>query len=323
MELLINDLSIDGQFYDLSTFRGAISRVMTMRETARQFGRELHCHRNVAHAQVTREMSMQQAIQTFDRDQRLSVVQWFTKNGPFWEDARGHGPDDYLECNGAVVTDTAVGEAAWNCLNLIEHRLVSFIPSNWEISPVSVDYIADTNDKKSVDVLNYWDPATFETVLRAIPAPLFSWDQLELLSVAKCTQLSFAPDAFAPLVGHPFVSGAAQRLLFILDILNRFKSCFDTNGQRTSAGHEIYRNFFTGKKGDGGRGALFSDSSESEKIDFKEKMTFKHPANSSKTIFCPWHGKVQTPQLRVHFSYPIRADEPLFIVHIGPKLTMR
>ena len=43
----------------------------------------------------------------------------------------------------------------------------------------------------------------------------------------------------------------------------------------------------------------------------------------TKTLFCPWHGKVQTPQLRVHFSYPIRANEPLYIVYVGPKLTKR
>ena len=50
-------------------------------------------------------------------------------------------------------------------------------------------------------------------------------------------------------------------------------------------------------------------------------MTFKHPTDASKTLFCPWHGKVQTPQLRVHFSWPVRADEPLYIVYVGPKIT--
>lgn len=93
--------------------------------------------------------------------------------------------------------------------------------------------------------------------------------------------------------GHPFLSSAAQRLLAILDILNRFKSCFDKESQRTVEGHEIYQNYFTGKKEGGGHGATFTDSSESEKTKFKNELTFKHPEDASKTIFCPWHGKVQ------------------------------
>ena len=323
MELLVNDLSIDGQFHDLCTFRGAISRMMTMRETARQFGRELHCHRNVAHAQVTCEISMQQAIQTFDRDQRISVVQWLTKHGPFWDDERGHSPDDYFECNGTVVTDTAVGEAAWNCLNDIETILVSLTPSKWEFSPVHVDLVADSDEKNSVDVVNHWDPATFKSALEVVPMPIVSWAQLEAAAKSRCSLLTFASNAFEPLNGHPFASSAAQRILFILNTLNRFKSCFEADGQRTTEGHEIYRDFFTGKKGNGGRGALFSDSSDDEKENFKTEMTFAHPTEFNKTIFCSWHGKVQTPQLRVHFSTPVRADESLCVVYVGPKITKR
>jgi len=321
VEFLVNDLSINGQFPDLSTFLCSISRVMSMRDKARRFGRELHCHRNIVHSQVTRDISMQQAIQALDRNQRQSVIPWFTKLGPFWEDERSHGPDDYLECNGDVVTDTAVGEAAWNSLNGIERRLVSFTPSNWEFSPVHVDFVADNSVRKSVEVENHWDPASFEDILRAAPAPLTSWGQIGALATVRYTQLTFATNAFTPLNGHPFVSGAAQRILFILDTLNRFKSCFDADGQRTSAGHEIYHNFFTGKKEGGGRGALFTDSSDSEKADFEAKMTFIHPADATKTLTCTWHGKVQTPQLRVHFSYPVRAEDPLYVVYVGPKLT--
>ena len=112
MELLLNDLSVAGQFSDVSTFRDSIQRVMVMRGIAQQFGRDLFCHRNLAHAQVTRDLSMPQAIQFFSKDEQRALMGWLTRNGPFWEEARVHGPDDYLECNGEVVTDTAVGEAA-------------------------------------------------------------------------------------------------------------------------------------------------------------------------------------------------------------------
>ncbi len=295
MDFLVNDLSFHGQFLDLTSFRGAIERLMAIRQIARRFGRALHCHRGIAQAQVTPTMRMPQMVQGLTLNERRALLQWLTQHGPFWEDARNHEPGDWLEWNGNIVTDTAVGEAAWCCLNGIERALVSLIPSDWKFSPVPVDWVWDAGNRKSVDVVNHWDPIAIEAVLQAAPVPVASWDQLKALASTRCAHLTFTVDAFTPLNGHPFVSGAAQRLLFVLDTLNRFRSCFDVDGQRTPEGHEMYRDYFTGRKGDGGRGALFTDSSDDEKRTFETEMTFKHPADASKTLFCPWHGKVQTP----------------------------
>lgn len=323
MNFLVNDLSFHGQFLDIASFRGAVQRLMTIRQITRRFGRTLHCNRNLLHAQVTVDKNMQHAVQTLSREERSALMQWLTQHGPFWDEVRHHRPDDWMESNSEVVTDTAVGEAAWCCLNGIERGIVSITPSNWLFSPVPVVWVTATTVKKSVDVMNYWDPMAIEDFLQTMPVPLASWADLEVLVTTRCTNLTFAVDAFLPLRGYAFALGAAQRLRFVLDVLNRFKSCFDANGQRTPEGHQIYQDFFTGKKGDGGHGALFTDSSDNEKNAFKTEMTFKHPADSTKTLFCPWHGKVQTPQLRVHFSWPIRADEPLFVVYVGPKITKR
>lgn len=321
LSLLVNDLSIHGQFLDLVTFRGAIERLMEIREIARRFGQELHCHKGMMCAQVMPAMTMPQAIQALTINEQRALRSWITQNGPFWEEARNHSPDDWLECRGDIVTDTAVGEAAWCCLNSIDRELISLIPSNWQFSPVLVEWTSSFNAKKTIDVVNHWDPISLEAILKAAPIPIVSWDQLATLTMAQCPLLTFATDAFSPLNGHPFVSGAAQRLLSIVDTLNRFKSCFNAEGQRTPEGNEIYQDFFTGLKGDGGRGAIFTDSSDREMTKFKKEMTFKHPGDPSKTLFCSMHGKVQTPQLRVHFSWPVRHDEPLYIVYIGPKLT--
>jgi hypothetical protein len=323
VEFLVNDLSLHGQFLDLTSFRGAIATVMAIRQISRRFGRELYCHRRLAQAQVTASVTMPQAVQVLTPDQRRALLQWLTRYGPFWEDARNHGPDDWLEWNGNIVTETSIGEAAWCCLNGVERGLVSFVPSDWQFSPVPVVWMLDSSNRRTVEVMNHWDPVAIEAFLLTLPVPLVSWNQLELSARTRCPELTFSGDAFAPLNGHPFIASAAQRLLFILDTLNRFKSCFDEDGQRTPEGHEIYRDFFTGRNEDGGRGPLFSDSSESEKRDFETDMTFKHPADPGRTLFCSWHGKVQTPQLRVHFSWPVRADEPLYVVYVGPKITRR
>ncbi|MCP4629073.1 MAG: hypothetical protein GY850_37040 [bacterium] len=323
MELLVNDLSLEGQFNNIASFKDAIRRVMTIRKIAQQNGRELHCHRCIAQAHVTSTMIMPEAVNKLAVDERRALLQWLTKQGPFWEDARNHSPDEWLEWNDSIVTDTAVGEAAWCCLNGIDRKLVSFTPSSWEFTPVFVCWVTDTESREKVGVVNFWDSTTIEAALKNAPAPIISWEQLETLSSTRCPQLDFANDAFEPLRGYPFVSGAAQRILFVIETLNHFKSCFDAGGQRTAEGHEIYRKFFTGKKGNGSRGPIFSDSSNREKRDFKDNLTFKHPNDATKNLFCTWHGKVQTPQLRVHFSWPIRKDEPLYIVYIGPKITKK
>ena len=318
VELLFNDLSIHGQFPDVAAFQGAIGRVMAMRELARRrYGRELQCHRNVAHAPVTRDSSMPQAIRGLSRNKRSALMQWLARSGPFWEDYRRHGGDDYLECKGEVVTDTAVGEAAHRLFHGIECGLVSMNPSSWLSSPLPVDWYEECESTRSIGVPNYWDAEALTAALDAAPISLASWRDLETAARGRCPDLTFSPTCFEPLRGHSFGAGAAQALLSRLTVLHDFKNCFDNRGQRTPEGHETYRKHFTGKK------AWFSDSSDTEKADFRRDLTFPHPANAGETLFCTWHGKVKTPQLRIHFSWPVHAAEPLYVVYVGPKITKR
>ena len=319
MELLVNDLSIHGQFHDLGTFRSALMQVMGIRKTAQRYGRELYCHRKISNAQVTRSVSLPQAIQGLTRDEQQSVMLWLNRHGPFWDEAeRRHSPDEYLECNGAVVTDTAVGEAAYRCLDRIETSLVSLIPSSWNFSPVAVRWWKSDEEVETVEVPNYWDADTLEGDLRTAPAQITSWKMLANVSKARCPQLTFSSDCFDPLQGYPLVSKAAQDILSRLETLNQLKTCFDTEGKRTDEGHRLYREHFTGER------AWFSDSSVPEKDNFRTEMTFSHPALPGRYLFCPWHGKVNyTPPLRIHFSWPVTASDPLHVVYIGPKITRR
>lgn len=323
MFLFVNDLSIHGQFPDILTFKKAMNQIMTMRRKAKQFGWEIFCHRRLASVQVGHDLSMSQAMQHFNKNERRSVVQWLNRNGPFWEDNPLHSPDEYMECKGDVVTETSIGEAAYHVVLEDLSCLVSFDPSDWLYSPINVLWFKDEERRVDIEIDNYWLVEKLESALRSAPPPLTSWEQLRTASIERFSNLTFTDGAFLPLNGLPFVHSAASRFLVIFDTLNSLKSCYDSEGNRTPEGHEIYQKFFTGKKGDGGRGALFTDSSTGEKPTFKDKLTFTHPDKESEKLFCPWHGKVQTPQLRVHFTWPIRMDEPLYIVYIGPKLTKK
>ena len=103
----------------------------------------------------------------------------------------------------------------------------------------------------------------------------------------------------------------------LLRTLDSFRGCFDEDGQRTAEGHRVYNEHFTGEK------AWFSDSSATEKNEFKDEMTFACPDDPSQRLFCTWHGKVKTPQIRIHFSWPVRADSKVYVVYVGPKITKK
>ncbi len=324
MDFLVNDLSLHGQFVDLGAFRESMSRVMQIREVARRYGRSVYCHRAFVNGQVTQEVQMPEAVQALSIEQRRAVMIWLTQHGPFWDDHREHDRDDWYECHGEIVTDTAVGEAAHGLLHGINRGLVSLSPSSYTFDPVAAERVLADETRQSASIRNYWEPTAFEAFVASAPPVLKSWAGLAVVAIARFSALTFAKGAFVPLQGHPFVPGAAQRIVVLLDVLHRMKQCFnDDDGGRSREGHRLYQEFFTGTAGDGGRGAAFSDSSDSEKNAFKSDLTFPNPVDPSETLFCTWHGKVQTPQFRIHFSYPIRRDDPLFVVHVGPKITKR
>ena len=312
MDLLFNELSIHRQFPDVATFRIAIGRVMALRELARrQYGRNLQIHYGVANANVTPDLSMGQAVQHLSGNERSSLMQWLAQSGPFWEEFRQHHEDGWLECDGEVVTDTAVGEAAYRIYQDIECGLVSMDPSSWLRSPLSVEWDRST---ENVSVPNYWDAESLKTALNA-SSLLASWDDLKAAARGRCPDLTFSQNCFEPLRGRPFVPAAARALLSRLTVLQELKNHSNENGRRTPAGQEIYDNYF--------RGQWFSNSSDTERANFQQALTFPHPERAQSSLFCPWHGKVKTSQLRIHFSWPANAAAPLYVVYVGPKITKR
>ena len=178
MDLLLNELSFHGQFQDIPAFKAAIDRVMMLRQLARRFGREIHCHRSLANAQVTHAQTLPQVVQAFEKDERRALMQWFARQGPYWEDVRLHSTDDYLEYKGEPVTDTALGEAAFGVVHGQERRLASLTPSDFELSPLPVTWTTDDGLASTVDVHNHWTVQELEAVLQAAPPAIDSWDQL-------------------------------------------------------------------------------------------------------------------------------------------------
>jgi hypothetical protein len=317
VDLLFNDLSLHGQFDNSESFRGSLRLVMQIRDIARRHRRAFYCHRGFVSGQVTSQKRMPEALGALPRNERRAVMAWLSQQGPFWDDDRQHDDNDWYECNGNVVTDTAMGEAAHCLLHGIKRELVSLQPSDFMYNPVSVERVIDDENRCQVNIRNHWEPEAVENYLATAPPALSSWAALAELSVSRFDLLTFSQDAFRPLRGQPFKQSVAERIVALLDVLHRFRQCFDENGSLTAEGHSLYQQHFTGEK------AWFSDSSDREKHEFAQDLSFPHPNTSGTTLFCTWHGKVKSPQYRIHFSWPITATTPVYVVYVGPKITKR
>ena len=320
LELFFNERSLHGQFPDLSSFGKSIARVMEMREVAWHYGRDIRCHRNTADAAAVGTKSVRAVLAGLERDTRSALWQWLAKTGPFWDEEQQHGRDDYLECQDEVVTDTGIGEAAFCVFRGAECAIVSAKPSDWSASPLSVAWREDEGPAESVEIHNYTEVAVLRAAVEDRPKPMLSWDALELSAKRRCPDLVFSPKTFGPLQGIPFHPVTAERLLRRLLTLQAVKNGFDTQRRRTPEANRIYRTQFSGEM------APFSDSSKRERNRFRSQLTFAHPTKPGESLFCPWHGKVRmrkTQPVRIHFSWPIKADTPLFVVYVGPKITKR
>lgn len=322
MELLFNELSLHGQFESVDSFKSAINRLIKIKNVAQRYGRRVSCNQKIVQTQVTSNINFVKAVNlALNINERRALMQWLTRTGPFWGEDRIHTEDDWFEVDDQVVTDTSIGEAAARTQNGFVNALISLDPSTWLRSPIEVSYLESDLNKNVIPILNYWDSIALETHLDSIPSQIESWQELENATTNRFKRLIFARESFHPLRSCPFVFSAAQRLLVLFDTLDRFAGAFNELGERTEEGQRIYQNFFTGKKGKGGMGAVFSDSSEQEKTKFNGQLTFPHPLDKNEELFCPWHGKIQTPPLRFHFNFPIRYNEPVHVLYVGPKIT--
>ena len=305
MQLIANDLSLHRQFYDFGIFRDSVSTVQMLRSTAKRFGRDIHCGRNLLHAEPLRGVPMSQAIARLSPDQRRATMSWLTSGGPFWDDLRQHGPDDYLDCEGAVVTDSGVGEAAFKSLFGDQCALVSFVPSDWDYAPIEValkhaeDGVAD----RVATLPNWRSVSDLERGLADVSLPIRTWDELKASCDMRFTRLCFAEDAFAKLAGVPFTtsfSPAGRRVARHRRPAGKgFWSQWCPHGRSAANRSGLY---FSGEN------APFSDSSVKEKREFRDRLMFSHPMKKGgESIWCPWHGKVRSLTLRIHFFL---ADSP-------------
>lgn len=318
MEFILNDCSLHGQYATTAHLVEALKRLLAIRNRVEQSRRVVRCPRGLLESSIGSGMTLHQTLVSMsDRNLRGVILAWLAKNGPFWDDDPLHDAGDWFSVAGNIVTTTGLGEAAMAVLRGLPRAMLSFDPSTWTHSPIDVVYEPGSSAAESIRLNNYWTLPAVEQHLREMRSPLTSWEALVQWAREECPRLTLVGDVIRRLDGHPFIPGAAERFQVLLATLDRLKSSMTENGAYTEEGMRLYQTHFVGGK------VWFTDSSDSEKIDFKNELTFPDPENDGSTLFCPWHGKVKIEQMRMHFTFPVRFDAPLHIVYIGPKLTKR
>ncbi|KAA1258080.1 hypothetical protein LF1_05950 [Rubripirellula obstinata] len=320
MDFLLNDRSIHGQFSTTSDFVASAEATLQIRSAIKKSGGDLYCHRNLANAQVTNDQFMSKAVQGMRRDVKQIWMAWLTKGGPFWDEARQHSEDEWLEIDTKeLVTDTAIGEAGFCCLHELPRELVSVDPSDWLRDPIEVIWKTSETTERRVSVPNYWSVEAIEQRLGAIQPTFKSWESLEEHLRTSCASVAFADD-FMRMKKFPYVKSVGEWISILVRVLDTLSVSIDDSGNRTDRGQEAYDTYFTG------HAPYFTDESTSNKSAYRDAMTFPHPTEAGLDLFCTWHGKVNSPSsfppVRIHFSWPIKKRGDLFIPYVGKKITM-
>jgi hypothetical protein len=315
----INDLSLSGQYQSVKEFCTTLDQLLSLRERNEVIQGRILCSpelgtRPVIGNTILRDIVLHQSSHLL----RQRTLRWIGKDGPFRTGERAPNDDDLFWFERKEVTDQGLGEAARRRILSLDARTFSFPGSepSCDSSPLEVVHGLLEEPLANVEVPNTCSPELIASgVVNSLGLPR-SWhaafDSLRI----QFHRIAFAPELERFVEGQPFVRYVYERSRELLAVLDRLLVSRDENGQWTSESNGLIANHFQGEK------AWFSDESEGNKRDFERELTFRDPEDVSKELFCPWHGKIKTPQYRIHFQWPIGADQTRAkVVYIGPKIT--
>jgi hypothetical protein len=318
MEWHINDLSLDGQFSEPDSFCTVLKGIILLRINNPIVRNQLYCSRLLHSRQITPTTNFRQAVlATRDQNFKKLVLEWITKSGPFWDDDRQYNQDDYFEYQLHDVTDQGLGEASRRELVGITAGVFSFQGSPLQFTTDSLPVQQGLSEEPidSIDIANCW---TTDQLIRSIQnsKTYYCWQDVRAEIKLRFEGLIISDNVMDSLLSTPFSQQVMKRIFELLHVLDKIAIQSDANGQLSESGRNLLQEHFTGEK------AWFTGESETNKQNFRREMTFSDPADMSEKIFCHWHGKIKTPQIRIHFQWPRPTGQSkIKVVYIGPKIT--
>jgi hypothetical protein len=318
-KLIINDLSIKrqaGSIGDLNQQLVATVKLISSLAVAREL---IRCSRNLINSVVCDDKTLiRHVVDSFERDSRLQIMTWLTNHGPFWDDTRTEVDFDSFNYEGINVTEQGLGEAGRLQSMGVNAWSYSFKGGEFDFSntPIPIAHSLEDIVVGNYDIDNIWDVGEVSEKLKTFVLPPASWEDMLKVAVETFKFLIFLVDPHSELISTPFSRGASERIFLLLSVLDKIAQNTNDDGSRNESAKELYDTFFVGEK------PAFTDESDSNKNDFKRDLTFVN--SDGKDVFAPWHGKINSPKIRIHFEWPRPTSQKIIkILFIGPKLTKK
>lgn len=317
--LILNDLSVIRSVTNIDSLNHQLLGIVRLVASVKGAREIVGCSRNLVNNIVFDTKTLLSHVhERFPRDSRNQILAWLTNHGPFWDDARALVEFDSFVFAGIDVTEQGLGEVG---------RLTSLGVDAWsysfELSDInfSKDTILISHSLEELVVGEYLAPNLYrvEAAVEKIKSltPIYqSWEAMLERAVQEFEGLIFLDKPHLDLVATPFSQGAALRLFVLLSVLDKIAQSTNDDGSLTDIGKTVFEVNFVGEK------PLFTDESDTNKREFKKDLTFRDREGIN--VFAPWHGKVNTPKLRVHYEWPRpEGQKRIKVLYLGPKLTKR
>lgn len=315
----VNELSVTAE-YEQANFIEDVGAVIARRQRSPDVRRSLLTSRSFLQWTPRTGVTLMSFIQAATGSQRKAILSWLASSGPFLDDERTEEEDDYFEYCGQDVTNCGLGEAARRIRRNVQAGSWSFPNGGDAFRAAAVNVVHGFSEEPfgeyEVPNLQSLDELERQIVLQS-PLPA-SWEELFRVCAERYPKLRLGTGVGVGLRGETFYPYVAERTVELLGVLQRYMDDRQPNGSEGDVAKAIKAAHFVGEK------AWFTDESSSNKNDFAAEMTFRDPVDESRKIFASWHGKIKTPQFRIHFEWPVPAgQEVLKVCYIGPKLTKR
>jgi hypothetical protein len=308
-EFYLNEHSVHGQYGTITELKSALEVVLGAKTAVEGAGfRFLSDSRICLRQAVGSTQFFHSITEIGNKELQSAVLSWLSKSGPFWPPEQTHSEGDLFECLNEDGAGTALAEAACRHSSATPCDLVSFAPSKFNQTPLTVVWIRSESGEVDVRLGNYWELAPLSSYLAELN-PITDWDGLHSWAKDKCKNLLFSKDVIEPIKVLPFKYSALQQIQILLLILDDLSKSHAPSGALSAHGLELHKTHFTTERG------RFSDETPNK------LFNFDHP-KTKEQIQCSWHGKVRMDvQYRIHFQWPKPKDFPLWVAYIGPKLT--
>lgn len=319
MQWYLNDLSLQGQYEDINTFKALLVQLLSAINTNPYLTQNLRTPRTLTQSLVCQNTTFRDAIKIInDKELTAKVLNWLDKHGPFIEDDRLDEAEDYFEYENYDVTNLALGEAARRVKANFAVSSYSFVGGglNFSKTPLPVNHGVPGDRLGVYDVDNLWSLEALQESALEQGVPIQSWASLIDHARIKFPTLYLPDSILGSLAKEPFNTVIKDAALVQMQYLHTYMINRGPNGEENNKAKEIVDNFFTGAR------AIFTGESSSNQRDFKSNLTFKDPEDNSKEIFAHWHGKISHRFYRMHFEWPLASNSTkLKILFLGPKIT--